>query len=184
MTTTTTPNKTVTQLFNLGSMPIPVWSMGYIFNADPTGLNDNEVEMVDRFINEINQLSEDGITSIDCGEDVDSDKYFSICEWDGLGTDLVDVELYGMRTKISQKVTFTDGTREQYFGDDLEDILYQVESQLHELDRLLQAIITIGAKMFVLSFDPDTKTIAYSLTLKEGTHKCSSEQVRAILATL
>ncbi len=86
-----------TQRFKkLGERTIPVWAVCYLAYGDPGDLSDHEMELADGFVAEINQLSLSGHTTIDFPECIDSAKEFKPCDWTGLGSDVIEVGLYGM----------------------------------------------------------------------------------------
>lgn len=70
----------------------PTWALCYLYNADATNLNDDEVEMVDNFMATMHELSNGRGVSYEV-EDIDN-PYFTTCPAFGLACDVVDLNIY------------------------------------------------------------------------------------------
>lgn len=66
--------------------PIPTWALCYVFNGDATGLTDDEIQMIDAWLND-NQLD------VVC-EDEGASEYFTTCPSFGLPTTVIDCKCY------------------------------------------------------------------------------------------
>lgn len=60
---------------------IPTWSLGYIINGDATGLENEEIELVDKFIRD------NKVVCVSCDND---DTYFSSCPVFGLACEVAE----------------------------------------------------------------------------------------------
>lgn len=65
---------------------IPTWALCYLINSDPGGLNEEDIETVDKWCDE-NSISVVCTTSDKEGE---CEPYFSRCPAFGLPTDVID----------------------------------------------------------------------------------------------
>ena len=69
---------------------IPTWALCYLVNDDPSGLSEEDIRMVDEFVNKNNVSIVDPVRT---NEDGDFHEYFSHYPAFGLGTDVVDCNI-------------------------------------------------------------------------------------------
>lgn len=68
---------------------IPTWSLGYIINGDATGLTDEEIRMIDNWLNDWQVQVVSPVTD----EEGNAQPYFSHCPLFGLAAEVEDCDI-------------------------------------------------------------------------------------------
>ena len=63
--------------------PVPVWALCYLINADPSGLEDSEINAVDKW------MEQSGVKYV-CAPEEENAPYFSAFPAFGLAADVID----------------------------------------------------------------------------------------------
>ena len=79
----------MTMEYNKTVEKIPTWSLGYIINGDATGLTDEEIRMIDKWLNDW-QVQ---IVSPATDEEGNAQPYFSHCPLFGLAAEVEDCDI-------------------------------------------------------------------------------------------
>lgn len=74
---------------NTSMEKIPTWSLCYIINGDATGLTDEEIRMIDNWLNDWQVQTVSPITD----EEGNTQPYFSHCPLFGLPADVEDCDI-------------------------------------------------------------------------------------------
>lgn len=70
---------------------IPTWSLGYLINGDQTGLNEEEVQMIDNWVR---SWGVENVVPIEDEDGIENTEYFSYYPLFGLATDVQDCRIY------------------------------------------------------------------------------------------
>ena len=70
---------------------IPTWSLGYLINGDPTGLSEEEIQMIDNWVR---SWGVENVVPIEDEDGIENTEYFSYYPLFGLATDVQDCRIY------------------------------------------------------------------------------------------